>query len=194
MALLHIMIAHFLGDFVLQPKIILEKKYKSWVGTLLHSLIIASMVAFFLMPYWQHFQTWITVGIIASTHFLQDLFKVHFNKQYNKKHSNLPYVLDQFLHLLVIFISGFWLKDLDVTPLPEWVMDIYFSPFIVVGALGFILSTVVYEITLYQYDVKDYYHTNYQPRWKNMLHRATIFLFLFFIGTQLLKESVIFLS
>lgn len=175
MALLHIMIAHLIGDFVLQPKILIEKKYKSWTGTLIHASIIGLMMALFLFPFWQHFYTWFLIAVVAVTHFAQDVSKVNYNKKFNKKNSTVPYLLDQFFHLLLLFLLGKRLYLLPASSLPLWVKEVYFSPVAVLTVMGLLLVTFVWDITLYQFKLKKRKHLKYSPHYRNMLNRGLLF-------------------
>lgn len=89
--------AHLLGDFVFQNKKIVEhkRKYKagSWVlyaHCLLHGILI-----YLFSP---DKAIWLIPVVIIVTHFLIDLWKL------NSKQNGWTFLIDQALHLLVIFV------------------------------------------------------------------------------------------
>jgi hypothetical protein len=98
MVLIKLLLAHFLGDFILQPdgwvKEKAAKKQRS-PKLYLHALLHGAL-AFVLV--WD-FSFWLPATVIAATHLMIDLAKAHFQKP---DRNVLWFVLDQALHLLVI--------------------------------------------------------------------------------------------
>ncbi len=176
MPLLHIIIAHFIGDFVLQPTSLLKKKYESWVGTFIHSGIIGILMALFLLPFWQNTYIWILVIIVTVTHFIQDVSKVNYLKANKKNRSMVPFLLDQFAHLLLLFILGKDLIKLVPAAMPDQITALYFSLEFVVGLLGLIISTFVLDIFIYQYKLKTKRRLKYIPNTQAMAIRGLLFL------------------
>jgi hypothetical protein len=96
--LLKLLLAHLIGDFILQPagwvKAKEEKKLKSWqlyAHTLVHGVLIILLT-------WDIYFLWAAIGIMIS-HGLIDAGKVMLQKESNKR---LWFALDQFLHLAVL--------------------------------------------------------------------------------------------
>lgn len=176
MALLHIFIAHFIGDFILQPKSLIKKKYKSWTGTFIHAGIIGMLMALFMFPFWQHTYTWILVLIVAVTHFIQDVSKVNYLKKYKNNKSMVPFLLDQFAHLLLLFILGRNLYLLTPAELPNWISGLYFSHEFVIALLGVVIATFVLDIFEYQFKLKLKKDLKYSANSKAMLRRGLLFL------------------
>lgn len=95
-----LLLAHLIGDFMLQPKSWIADKTKNkgastklYLHVLIHGALV--MLVFFDLSYWP-----LALGITIP-HFFIDWAKLSFQKPTNK---TFWFVLDQFLHLLVIVI------------------------------------------------------------------------------------------
>ena len=114
MIILLLILAHLLGDFILQPDSWVAHKEKYKTGSIylyIHVLIHAALTFLFL---W-NLDLWWIVAIIAVTHYAIDAAKLIFQKANNKK---LWFFVDQALHLLVIvsiavYINGINLNFID---------------------------------------------------------------------------------
>ena len=179
MVILHVIIAHLLGDFVFQPNKLIEEKYHSWLGLSLHTLIVGIFFAFVLFPYWQHSFTWIATAILMASHFIQDSFKVYINKNFNKKRSLTPFLLDQFLHLLVIILLGRGLMDLTFAPMPQWVISLYFYLPLTLFVLGLLIATFVFDICEYESQQRTHKNLVHKRDYLRIFSRAIIFSFVF---------------
>ncbi len=98
--LIKLLIAHILGDFLLQPKSWIEHKRKHTLKSgylVLHSLIhgLLSYILLWDLSRW-HIAIW-----VLTTHYFIDLLKVY------QKDNLIYFILDQVLHLLVI-VSLTW--------------------------------------------------------------------------------------
>lgn len=98
--LLKLLLAHFLGDFILQPDSWVKakegKKLKAWqlyAHTLIHGILIIILV-------WDIRFVVIAVIIMVS-HGLIDVLKLFLQKESTKRHW---FAIDQFLHLAVITV------------------------------------------------------------------------------------------
>ncbi len=105
--LLQLLLAHLLTDFILQPnKLIAHKrkyKAKSWF-LYIHVLLAGVLSLVFL----QELKWWYAALIISITHLIIDLWKL-------QRNDSLKYFLiDQGLHLLVIFVI--WLHLSNMLP------------------------------------------------------------------------------
>jgi hypothetical protein len=95
--LLRLLIAHFLGDFVLQPKLWVDDKEKKKQRSLkmyLHVLVV-TVVTYILLGSWGNW--WIPL-IIFITHLCIDIWKSH------RPNTVFYFILDQCLHIIVILI------------------------------------------------------------------------------------------
>jgi hypothetical protein len=96
--LLKLLFAHFLSDFVFQPKIIVKKKEKKGLRSIyfyIHVLITFITVYLFL---W-NWSMWHIAAIITCIHFVLDTIKYKI-----KTKSVWIFLIDQFLHIAAIII------------------------------------------------------------------------------------------
>lgn len=91
--------AHLLGDFILQTRAMVNHKQRlkarSWM-LYLHCAIHGILVYLFA-PGWN---MWILIPLVMFTHYIIDLWKL------NQPEKLAYFILDQFLHILVLF--GLW--------------------------------------------------------------------------------------
>lgn len=111
MLFIKLLLAHLLGDFILQPdswvREKVRKQYKS--GKLyLHGLIHFCLA--FIALTGQPDAVWIAAAIAVS-HIIIDLLKLSFQ---NKKHPRLFFVADQILHLAVIMLAVYFIAYPDL--------------------------------------------------------------------------------
>ncbi len=102
-----LILAHLLGDFILQPDSWVVHKEKNKAKSIylyIHVFIHAALTFLFL---W-NLKLWWVVLIIGVTHYIIDAAKLIFQKQNNKK---LWFFIDQALHIsvilgIVIYLNG----------------------------------------------------------------------------------------
>lgn len=94
-----LLIAHTIGDFVLQPKKWVgdkrEKKHKSiflYIHILIHTFALLALLKF-------DRSYWLSYTIIPISHYLIDLIKIHIETDDN---SSILFVIDQIAHLMII--------------------------------------------------------------------------------------------
>lgn len=96
---LKLLLAHLIGDFLLQPDRWVEKKrekkYRS--ATLYGHLGVHFLALLVLLQF--NINYWPAIAIILGTHFAIDLLKVNLEGRF---HNGWLFALDQFAHLLVI--------------------------------------------------------------------------------------------
>ncbi|MFD2035985.1 DUF3307 domain-containing protein [Belliella marina] len=98
--LVKLLLAHLIGDFVLQPKSWVQDKEKKKVKSTklyLHILFHGLLV---LLVFW-NLQYWLLALLIMVIHGLIDLAKLYFQKKRNK---TTWFVVDQVLHLASILV------------------------------------------------------------------------------------------
>ncbi len=98
---LKILLAHLIGDFILQPNSWVNdknhKKIKSqklYLHTGIHAILLSLILAF-------DFQYWIGFIVIITTHFLFDLIKTNLEK------TRHLFFVDQLAHILIIAIAAY---------------------------------------------------------------------------------------
>lgn len=97
--ILKLILAHLIGDFLLQPRSWIEDKLKNkarskylYVHVLIHGLLMLIFLEFDI-------QYWKIILFIVVSHWLIDLDKLHMQKRVNQ---GWLFILDQMAHLLVI--------------------------------------------------------------------------------------------
>jgi hypothetical protein len=96
--LLRILIAHFLSDFVFQPNNFVKNKEEKGLKSpyfYIH-VLITFIIVYLLLWNWN---MWSIALIITGTHFILDIIKCQIKKQ-----NGWIFLLDQFLHIVIIII------------------------------------------------------------------------------------------
>ncbi|MCK0132211.1 DUF3307 domain-containing protein [Flavobacteriaceae bacterium F08102] len=103
--LLQLFMAHILTDFVLQPTAMVAHKrsYKIRSWTLYMHSVIAGLMTYLLVMDWS---AWKIPLLITLTHYGIDLWKT-----YQLKDNLRYFLIDQFLHVFVLFIAWLYLID-----------------------------------------------------------------------------------
>ena len=102
---LKLVLAHFIGDFVLQPAHWVEDKLeKKGRSKYLYFHIGVHLLALLIILQFQHI---VPIIVIVVTHFLIDLGKLSLT---NPKNYRWLFVLDQVLHLLVLGAVLYWIE------------------------------------------------------------------------------------
>ncbi len=98
--LIKLILAHFIGDFLMQPQSWVKhketfkiKSSKLYGHVLIHGLLV-------LVLLWDIRLWWVALSIVIS-HWIIDLIKLYNQKDTNKSQW---FIIDQFLHLIVIIV------------------------------------------------------------------------------------------
>ncbi len=106
---LKLILAHFIGDFMLQPSHWVDDKLeKKWKSKFLYAHMAIHLTALLLLL---QFQNLGIVAFIVITHYLIDLGKLAFT---NSKNYRRLFTLDQLLHLLIIAIAVYWIYPYEL--------------------------------------------------------------------------------
>ncbi|MFP7654665.1 MULTISPECIES: DUF3307 domain-containing protein [Chryseobacterium] len=106
-----LILAHLLGDFILQPNSWVADKENRKLKSrylYLHVLIHTALTFIFL---W-NLQLWWVAALVGISHFIIDAAKLIFQNIKTKKRW---FFIDQVLHILVILGVSFYFKEFDVT-------------------------------------------------------------------------------
>ncbi|PRX56035.1 DUF3307 domain-containing protein [Flagellimonas meridianipacifica] len=104
-----LILAHFIGDFVLQPGHWVEDKLKKkWKSKYLYWHMAIHLAALLLILQFSHLGI---IAIIIVTHFLIDLGKLVLT---NPKNNRWLFMVDQILHLGVILLMVYWQEPFQV--------------------------------------------------------------------------------
>lgn len=130
--LLQLLLAHVLTDFVFQTsKMVAHKqkfRAKSWY-LYVHSLL-AGLLSYLFLQQWS---AWLVPLVIALTHYLIDLWKLS-----QKKDTLKYFIIDQFLHVVVIFFAWIYLTE-QFEALVPMLEQLLFSQKVLVLVIGYIL-------------------------------------------------------
>lgn len=133
--IVRLLLAHILGDFLLQTKGMCERKkalttWKGWKYQLAHAFIYTAAVYVLVAQWW----CWELPLLIGGTHFAVDVAKALIEKRmcaadsegdkaregdtnFVNRKKLLLFVLDQFFHLSALALAYFWLLDGKGMPL-----------------------------------------------------------------------------
>lgn len=115
--LIKLILVHFIGDFLLQPKSWVEEKeirkarsFKLYIHILIHGLLV-------LLVLWD-FNLWLLALILMIAHGLIDTIKIYTQKENNKTHW---FFIDQALHIMSILVmwSLFFKPKINLNALAE---------------------------------------------------------------------------
>lgn len=96
---LKLLLAHLIGDFLLQPDSwVAQKRQKKQRSPLLYLHIAVHAMALLLLL-WFDLTYWIGIIVILITHYVIDVLKLHLETHY---HRGKLFIFDQMAHLLVI--------------------------------------------------------------------------------------------
>lgn len=99
-----LILAHLLTDFPLQTNKIAEQKSKGIFWVIVHSLIF--LMLGLILSYKFLEKIWVYIVIITCSHFLIDSIRIVGIRKYGMSDNVLSFLLDQLVHILIIFL--FW--------------------------------------------------------------------------------------
>jgi hypothetical protein len=171
-----LLLAHFLGDYPLQPDWMNARKDKIW-GLALH--ISVHWVTAFLLVGPDRLAVWLPVTVLAGVHFFMDWFRTSMT-QFWASRKSLAYVVDQVLHVIVIAVIAGWIgRILGGDPLNGERWPIYL--------IGLLLSTYVWFISerIFAAQNPRYLVLLQDQFWSRMFVRGGLFTLLVLAGFQL---------
>ena len=105
-----LLLAHLVGDFFLQPhKWVIHKEANKAASKYLYLHILVHLALYFLVLW--DFKYWKMILLLAFSHLIIDLGKLYLERFF--PNTSIPFFLDQFLHVAVIYVCSF------CTELPE---------------------------------------------------------------------------
>lgn len=148
MIILYLILAHLIGDFVLQPAKLVQWKVKSITGIAVHTLIHFAVSLILIFPY-LNLETAAIVLLLAIVHALIDLAKI--SKSLKSDKFVAYFVIDQLLHLITVIGAGVWIFYLH-----DWQKQTWFLPEIYNNHL---IALFLILIVFMGYTVEIYKHT-----------------------------------
>ncbi|WP_421869614.1 DUF3307 domain-containing protein [Marinoscillum sp.] len=189
--LLQLLLAHIIGDFLIQPKKWVESKQKHAVRSrylylhlLVHLLALLATLQFQIGQYWQ------VIVIIIITHYAIDLSKIYLQRHVNRV---LLFALDQLAHLVVILLICHAYDPFDIGGLnisqPQLLLTL-----IALLCLTSVASIIIKVITS-QWKFKEKKSLKGAGAYIGMLERLFVFLFIIYdqweaIGFLITAKSV----
>jgi len=133
-----LLLAHILGDFVLQPDNWIEGKQKDKLRSkyMYYHIGVHLLMIFFVLKF--DFKYWLAILIITITHFLIDLIKVYL---LNKKNTGYLFIIDQIAHIAVLWGIVDYYEDFSLN------IDI-FSPNILLMIVALTTVTKVSSVVI----------------------------------------------
>lgn len=105
--LLQLFMAHFLGDFLMQPNSwVAHKEHKKWGSVYLYLHSAVHLALLFVLTF--RWELWAYFGVLALTHLLIDGFKLMWQSEGNK---TKWFFADQVLHAISIFLIYVWAEE-----------------------------------------------------------------------------------
>lgn len=172
-----LLLAHLIGDFLLQSKSWIEDKTKKkgkssklYLHVLIHGVLV--MLLLFDIKYWP-----LALGVVV-THFIIDWSKLYFQKPTNK---TFWFILDQFLHLLVIVVltliwiypDTLWLDFLHSLKFWSYLTVLVFLVF----AVSIIMNVLLYRWSSQIMEGEDQSLPN-AGKYIGILERLLVFVFI----------------
>ncbi|RPI32521.1 MAG: DUF3307 domain-containing protein [Chloroflexota bacterium] len=172
----HLLFAHFVADYPLQPNWMVRNKDKISVlllHTLIHFIVTVLFVGRAALVIWPYLLA------LTAAHFIIDVCKLTLGR-YRPKWVIIPYVIDQVLHYISIWLVVVWIDA------SAGLLDLPFEPVWLIYATAYLVATYVWFISerILAYDEPDYREQVINLLWPRMLVRAGI-LTLFLFGWRL---------
>lgn len=134
---LKLLLAHFVGDFVLQFDEVYKVKQRGFHGALVHYFIIFFSFILFTAPFLNHWQIWLVVIINSIVHIIQDELKLRISS--SSKGSFWGFIIDQLVH--ISFLSLILLFPFSKIPGNGTVfMQVYNNDYLTIFLIGYIVS------------------------------------------------------
>jgi len=141
---IRLVLAHLIGDFLLQTERVFKVKVKYKWGVLLHGSIVGIVSVIFILPYLYQPHIIILMILLYIIHIFQDKAKIIYNLQMER--NNLwTFLFDQLLHIGVIALISFSATNVFSNTLPypgpQILNKIYNSNRIMIFSIWFIVLT-----------------------------------------------------
>lgn len=149
--LFYLLLSHFIADFPLQGKGIVDLKHKHFWGILLHTFIHLIVMVVILFPILHIKKVWISILLVFIFHTIVDIIKVYIDNKYPNWHRFFWYIMDQLAHwMTVLLISYYFVGKLSVSFSSNF-MSLYYNPSVVIYLLLIVMATYFYDITRWFY-------------------------------------------
>lgn len=100
-----LLLAHLVGDFILQPtRWVLHKQSNKITSKFLYLHVLLHFVLYMLLLW--NLSLWKIAATVAVLHFIIDLLKLYANDMFKNK--SIPFFIDQALHIIVLYCCAFY--------------------------------------------------------------------------------------
>jgi hypothetical protein len=104
LVMLRLLLAHMLGDYVTQPRVLVSMKRKGWLGIIIHSAIVTAFTAALAWGQFPHWWAWTL--LLGLSHAFIEHFRTFYVKDGDRK-GLYHFLLDQAAHLgVIVFIAA----------------------------------------------------------------------------------------
>jgi len=150
----HLTLAHFLTDYPLQTDRLFQKKTSEFLGVIIHGFVLFLTMFVFLLPYSFHFFPFLCIVLITITHILQDKLKVFLSYREEIGENFFYYIIDQFLHIFIIYLFSKYFPLPAVKGEGFWFDDFYFKllTFLIIVTYGYWILVYSVEFTFLKYN------------------------------------------
>ena len=101
--LLHLLLGHMVGDYVLQPLQLVVMKKRGWRGILAHVALVVAVTTILLWTVLDHWWYWLWMLFLAVSHIVIDGSRA-FLLTYSERRGLLYLAIDQALHVSVLAV------------------------------------------------------------------------------------------
>jgi len=195
---LRMILAHLIGDFLLQFNAVYKAKISGVKGKAIHVLIIGMVMVLFSWPYWNTGKLWVFILLVCVTHFFQDWIKIVLTRK--RPHHFYPFVLDQAGHVLILStVFLFQFHPINIDPNAGNIfLKIYFSNILVLLAIAYILATSVGVFMIGTFKLTAFperLHTNYlqaSVKYYGICERFAMLSLLIFLDARFYALLILF--
>lgn len=177
MILAYLILAHLIGDFILQPNKLIAMKYRGSYGILVHVCVHFAVNIALLSPFVLsgNLQPIYAVAGICLTHFLFDRTKIRYESDEHHHNKVKPFLFDQFMHTLVLLIAFIYLHGQNLV-LPEGgFYNLYQNIAVPVYFALLIVTTLGLEIYRFQFAREKEQKATLKIKYSNILFRGINF-------------------
>ncbi len=148
----YLVLAHLLGDFVLQPTKLVEWKRKKFMGLLVHSLVHVALNFLLLLPLF--LKDWGLLAFISfgigGVHLFIDRIKISYDYRTDRKVAT--FIIDQILHLLTLIFAYYIISSASIIIPNTPFYAVYGSQKLTTFLVLLVLCTTFYAIVKFQKD------------------------------------------
>ncbi|MEN3045209.1 MAG: DUF3307 domain-containing protein [Candidatus Hydrothermales bacterium] len=170
----HLTFAHFLTDYPLQTDKLFEKKTKDIWGIFIHGLVLFLTMFLLLLPFSFSSVVILGISVITLLHIVQDKLKVFLSYKDELGENFFYYIVDQFVHIFIIFIFSKFFPFPKVNGNSFWFDSFLFKIFTFL-----IVVTYAYWILLYSIEYTFFKHNDLvhgKMKIWGFIERAFVFL------------------